>query len=617
MGRNRKQKDRHAGARESRRSVRKQSRDLPRWKLVLLGTFVPITFFLMLEAVLAAVGVRPILYEKDPYVGFSSYLRLYTEVSAPDGTRLLRTSQNKLSFFNPVQFPKVKEEGVVRVFCVGGSTTYGRPYDNSTSFCGWLRQLLPALDSSRRWEVVNAGGISYASYRVALLMEELVQYDPDLFIVYSGHNEFLEERTYEKLVAMPRSMRGIASLAYRTRIYAMADRALDALRATRRDRRDDPLASEVKSRLDASVGPDAYTRDEESRSQILRHYRFNLARMIDITASAGVPSIVVVPASNLRSSTPFKSEHREGITDLDKQRWEEMLDDAHEARVEGRLEASIRHLEQAANIDDRYAELHHIRGLVLQQSGRFAEAKVAFERARDEDVVPLRALSPMLTIVRDIAADRQVQIVDYARIVEDRSPNGLPGDNLFLDHVHPTIEGNRLLALAIIDEMRRNRMVTFTSASSGQTIARVTDEVMAGIDQQDHGIALMNLSKVLGWAGKLDESYALAGKATTLAPESPEVLYQAGLTAQLSGHVDEAIGYYQRVTALAPTAPVPHGNLGAALEQAGQTESAIRSYKTAISLLGDNAGEYRTGLEDTVRQLETKRDGETPPDSAE
>ncbi len=30
-------------------------------------------------------------------------------------------------------------------------------------------------------------------------MDELVHYDPDLFVVYSVHNEFLERRTFEDL----------------------------------------------------------------------------------------------------------------------------------------------------------------------------------------------------------------------------------------------------------------------------------------------------------------------------------------------------------------------------------------------------------------------------------
>ena len=60
-------------------------------------------------------------------------------------------------------------------------------------------------DPTPHWEVINAGLLSYGSYRVAMVMEELITYEPDLFIVYTGHNEFLERRTYKEIIAAPES----------------------------------------------------------------------------------------------------------------------------------------------------------------------------------------------------------------------------------------------------------------------------------------------------------------------------------------------------------------------------------------------------------------------------
>ena len=91
---------------------------------------------------------------------------------------------------------------------------------DSTSFCGWLREFLPLTDEDTEWEVINAGGVSYASYRVASLMEELTTYEPDLFIVYTGHNEFLEERTYGDVRAQSVVERWLKTAAARTRIGA-------------------------------------------------------------------------------------------------------------------------------------------------------------------------------------------------------------------------------------------------------------------------------------------------------------------------------------------------------------------------------------------------------------
>lgn len=160
----------------------------------------------MLEFGLRWTGLQPITQQGDPFVGFSRQIPLFEQVEgATDGdgpqpldgqdarardTAYLQTAYGKLVWFNPQSFPKRKPEGTRRIFCMGGSTTYGRPFADSTSYCGWLRRFLPLVDPSQEWEVINAGGVSYASYRVAALMEELAQYEPDLFIVLSAHNEF-------------------------------------------------------------------------------------------------------------------------------------------------------------------------------------------------------------------------------------------------------------------------------------------------------------------------------------------------------------------------------------------------------------------------------------------
>lgn len=154
----------------------------PVWKEIVFAVLVVGSFFALVELGLLLLGVQPLSHSRDPYVGFTSRLPLFVEESGPQGEAMRVTAGNKLRFFNRQQFIEDKPPGTYRVFCLGGSTTYGRPYDDATSFCGWLREFLPQADPSRQWEVINAGGISYASYRVAVLMEELIGYDPDLFI---------------------------------------------------------------------------------------------------------------------------------------------------------------------------------------------------------------------------------------------------------------------------------------------------------------------------------------------------------------------------------------------------------------------------------------------------
>jgi hypothetical protein len=186
---------------------------------------VTVALFLgLLEGGLALFGVQPVLQEDDPFVGFA----LNTPLFIPS-QGVMTTAPNKKDFFNQQSFSREKPPNTFRIFCLGGSTTYGRPYDDKTSFPGWLRELLPVADRSKNWEVINAGGISYASYRVAHLMEELINYQPDLFIVYTGHNEFLEERTYRQIKEIPSMVRSTVSLMARTRIWSAMKSALQGV----------------------------------------------------------------------------------------------------------------------------------------------------------------------------------------------------------------------------------------------------------------------------------------------------------------------------------------------------------------------------------------------------
>ncbi len=280
---------------------------------ILMSVAVTVVFFVLLEGLLALVGVRAESFADDPYVGFSSHLPLFVETTGAGGVTELVTADNKLTLFNPQRFPAEKgmrfgsSVSVARRPSAGPMTMRPRSADGCASCC-------PSPIPTRKWEVVNAGGVSYASYRVALLMEELIEYEPDLFIVYSGHNEFLERRTYPQIIAMPQAVRGVGSVAARNpdldRHVGAVQRFSGAPAAP--ESNPDILNEEVTTLLDSAVGPSAYTRDDELAEKILAHFRYNLARMVDIAASVGAETMLITPASNLRDSRPFKSEHRDG-----------------------------------------------------------------------------------------------------------------------------------------------------------------------------------------------------------------------------------------------------------------------------------------------------------------
>ena len=85
------------------------------------------------EVALMILGVRPVLYDEDPYVGFSSYIPLFTEQTDPNGRKTMVTADNKLKFFNFQQFAADKPDSTYRIFCAGGSTRRNSPLCTSGS----------------------------------------------------------------------------------------------------------------------------------------------------------------------------------------------------------------------------------------------------------------------------------------------------------------------------------------------------------------------------------------------------------------------------------------------------------------------------------------------------
>lgn len=72
-----------------------------------------------------------------------------------------------------------------RVVLFGGSNTAGFPGDH-------LRERLDVLEPGRSHEVVNLGREGYGSQRVAILVEQAMVIQPDVVVLYTGHNEFVE-----------------------------------------------------------------------------------------------------------------------------------------------------------------------------------------------------------------------------------------------------------------------------------------------------------------------------------------------------------------------------------------------------------------------------------------
>lgn len=419
----------------------------------------------LVELALRLTNVGADVPTVDPFVSFQAVQPLFVPQGA---SGMMITSPDRWRCFQEESFQRRKSDGAFRVFCFGGSTVQGNPHGRETAFSTFLRLALETADPTRRWEVINCGGLSYASYRVANLVGECLAYEPDLFVLCTGHNEFLEDRTYGHLKRSPAWVSHTLQAASHLRLFNLMRQASEALR---RDRRP-VLREEVDALLDYEGGLKAYHYDPEWREGVIAHFEHNVERMIQLSAHDGVPLILVSPVSNLRDSPPFKSEHPPGQDAAALQQWTNLVARAQEAVSASRLEAAADALKQATATDPGYASTWFRLGTVELSLGRTNEARAAFLQARDTDVCPLRILSPMETTIAHLVRQHDVPLIDWQAMIAARSEHGIPGNDWLLDHVHPSPKGHMLLASALAKVMEARGWVRLGSDWQERSQAR-------------------------------------------------------------------------------------------------------------------------------------------------
>jgi lysophospholipase L1-like esterase len=384
--------------------------------------------------------------------------------------------ESRQVYFAPQSFPADKGQRTFRIFCLGGSTVQGSPYSTPTAFSTWLALNLKAADPSRDWEVINCGGISYASYRLVPIVEELLQHQPDLLILYTGHNEFLEERTYGDVKATPAAVAGAHQMLSRLRTYRAARGAW--IRATQPAQSPKTeLPAEVDTVLDYQGGLDLYHRDDAWREGVARHFEFNLRRMIGMARQAGVPVLLVDPPCNLKDCPPFKFEPAPGLDAASLARFESLWKQAQTLDSD-QLERQCDLLRQALAIDPRHAGVHYHLAQCLEALGRDDEARPHFLAACDEDACPLRIIEPLHAAIRRTASETGTPLVDLRKQFDERSPNGIPGDEQFVDHVHPTIYWHQRIGEALLEAMAGESLVT--PAADWRERAKLLERIQMG-----------------------------------------------------------------------------------------------------------------------------------------
>jgi tetratricopeptide (TPR) repeat protein len=544
--------------------------------------------FVLLETALSLFDIGATESYSDPLVGFSRLTSLFEQ---DDDDAVYRLSRSRLLFFGAQEFAAEKPADGFRVFCLGGSTVRGRPYETDTAFARWLELELADCDPTRQYEVVNCGGLSYASYRLTRILDEVLHYEPDLIVIATGHNEFLEDRTYESIKTRSTARAWVEDRLFSLRTVRFASRLYNDADGKSEDDNSGRtiLPATVKARLDDASGYASYHRDDQWRAGVVAHFEQSVRNMIDMCRREAVPVMLVNLGSNLSDTPPFKSEHRSGnssakagLSPDEERRWKNAFAAATKMGEES-LPRALELYRQAEAIDNEHALLLFRIGRCLERLGRSDAARGYYIQAIDHDVCPLRMPEEMHAILKTVADETETPLVDARRLIEEQNRDSIPGNDWYMDHVHPSLAAHQQIAQAITAEMRGLGLPgtsTVWSQSQRRSAYRQHFERLGPV-------YLANARQRIAWLEHWAQRHRLHGE--TL-PKDPAAYLRHGYKRLGFGEVEPAWENFNHALRKDPTAAQKLLDMALRLFQQGRADTAaglierLRKQRSAESL---------------------------------
>jgi tetratricopeptide (TPR) repeat protein len=428
------------------------------WAFRGVALSLPLVALLLLELLL-----RTFADPADPYVHLRGRTSIIEEVEDAAGARFVRVAHPEAYAARNTRFPVEKPAGARRIFFLGGSASAGWPHPPGQTYSAYLEAALRKAHPAHRFELSNLGAHAHASYRVRMILDDVIGYAPDLVVIYSGNNDFLERRSYgidsplrRRVEAWARSLRVVLWLGRRVGEFGGASLDGSSVRGG-----SDELVWSFVQRTSQAL-----RRDPAQFARVVEHYEYSIEAMVQRAEEAGVPVALLTVPVNLSDWRPnAASQALEGEERLE---CEAALARGRTALEAGKTAEALAAFAAAIALAPENADAHYWHGRALLANGDAEGARRAFQRAVDTDGNPFRAISAFNRTLREIAARHpHVALADAERAFARAAEGGTPGFDLFLDYVHPTTRGNRVLAETVFQTIERNDLLGLGRSARG------------------------------------------------------------------------------------------------------------------------------------------------------
>ncbi|MFV0377604.1 MAG: hypothetical protein ACK5JD_09920 [Mangrovibacterium sp.] len=312
-------------------------------------------------------------------------------------------------------FYRRKPKNTLRFFVLGGSSALGFPYMHNGSFARMLKYKLQFQFPDKNIEIINLSLTAINSYTLYDFSKQLINDQPDGILIYAGHNEYygaLGVASSSWLGSSPRWVRTLLVLRQLKLVQV-----LDQL-AAKFHSANPTLVDKNRTLLERMAARQEIPYQSESYKSGVKQFQYNLGSMLRLFSKNGIPVFIGTLASNHRGQKPLQEEH---------------VLSQYDANDEYRL--AQKSFEQLA----------------------FKESKKHFFLAKEYDALRFRAPDEFNEIIEGYTVKMDgIFLVKTKERLEVNSAHEIIGNALMLEHVHPNLKGQKLLADAFYDALVKN-----------------------------------------------------------------------------------------------------------------------------------------------------------------
>ncbi|WP_228851423.1 SGNH/GDSL hydrolase family protein [Aegicerativicinus sediminis] len=394
----------------------------------LIAIALPFIFIFILEVLLRMVGYGEDyqLFHRIPMDNKPDYLVMNKKMAKKyfQDDDLRSDNQSDL-------FLQTKTDSTFRVFVQGASTVVGFPFYKGGSFPRMLKHRLSLTFPDKNVEVINTGMTAVNSYTLLDIANDIIKQNPDLVIIYAGHNEYYGAYGIGSSISygsFPFVIRSYLKLK-KLRFFQLLENTYHKISSSsfqkpseRTTTLMEVMAKEQRIPLDSKVYQDG-----------LDQFQSNLDKLLSKYNNYEIPVILSTVVSNEKDIQPFISE---GLP--------------NETEFRNNVDYQDNIIKKTASSNAKAA---YILGRSYLQENKDSAQKY-LHLAKELDLLRFRAPEKINEIIQKKASKYKFPLVDMETVFIKHSPSNIVGNELMTEHVHPNIKGQFLMADAFYEKIK-------------------------------------------------------------------------------------------------------------------------------------------------------------------